>query len=112
MKMNCYLHILSLFIDGLTRLVVTLLGRMIRLMVSISSKIFSLPPISRTTLDFTVFCFSVGIGLLGDVVGSHALYDKHMAPSRSQMLSPFCGITKEMMSRGPHIVDMECRETT
>jgi hypothetical protein len=28
------------------------------------------------------------------------------------LLSPFCGITKEMMSRGPQVADMECRETT
>jgi hypothetical protein len=28
------------------------------------------------------------------------------------LLSPFCGITKEIMSRGPQVVDMECRETT
>jgi hypothetical protein len=28
------------------------------------------------------------------------------------MLSPFCGITKEIMSRGPQVADMECRETT
>jgi hypothetical protein len=37
---------------------------------------------------------------------------EHMSPSRSQMLSPFCGITKEIMSRGPQVADMECRETT
>jgi hypothetical protein len=24
------------------------------------------------------------------------------------MLSPFCGITKEIMSRGPQVADMEC----
>ena len=28
------------------------------------------------------------------------------------VLSPFCGITKEMMSRGPQVADMECREIT
>jgi hypothetical protein len=28
------------------------------------------------------------------------------------MLYPFCGITKEMMSRGPQVEDMDCRETT
>jgi hypothetical protein len=31
---------------------------------------------------------------------------------RAIFLSPFCGITKEMMSRGPQVADMECRETT
>jgi hypothetical protein len=45
------------------------------------------------------------------VVLMHSM-DEHMSPSRSQMLSPFCGITKEMMSRGPQVADMECRETT
>jgi hypothetical protein len=28
------------------------------------------------------------------------------------MLSLFCGMTKEIMSRGPQVVDMECQETT
>jgi hypothetical protein len=28
------------------------------------------------------------------------------------MLSPFCGITKEMMSQGPQVAVMKCRETT
>ena len=28
------------------------------------------------------------------------------------LLSPFCGITKEMMSRGHEVADMEYRETT
>jgi hypothetical protein len=28
------------------------------------------------------------------------------------LLSPFCGITKEMMSRGPHVAYMEYREIT
>jgi hypothetical protein len=28
------------------------------------------------------------------------------------LLSPFCGITKEIMSRGPQVADMECREIT
>jgi hypothetical protein len=38
------------------------------------------------------------------------LYDEHMYPSWSQMLSPILGITKEIMSRGPQAVDMEFRE--
>jgi hypothetical protein len=28
------------------------------------------------------------------------------------LLSPFCGITKEIMFRGPQVADMECREST
>jgi len=28
------------------------------------------------------------------------------------LLFTFCGITKEMMSRGPQVADMKCRETT
>jgi hypothetical protein len=30
----------------------------------------------------------------------------------SCVLSPFCGISKEIMSRGLQVADMECRETT
>jgi hypothetical protein len=45
---------------------------------------------------------------IGRFYGSHALYDEHMSPSRSQILSPFCGITKDIMSRGPQVADMEC----
>jgi hypothetical protein len=62
-----------------------------------------------TTLDALMFLsFLAGTCLPGDVCSSHALYDEHMSPSRSQMLSPFCGITKEIMSRGPQVADMEC----
>jgi hypothetical protein len=30
----------------------------------------------------------------------------------SALLSPICGITKEIMSRGPKVTDMECQEST
>jgi hypothetical protein len=59
----------------------------------------------RNILYFTVFCFSVYV--YQRCCGSHALYGENMSPSRSHMLSPFCGITKEMMSRGPQVADME-----
>jgi hypothetical protein len=35
-----------------------------------------------------------------------------MKKNMKVLLSPFCGITKEIMSRGPHVADMECREIT
>jgi hypothetical protein len=45
MKMSLHLHIVAPFRDGLISLVATLSGRMIGLMVSLSSRISSLPPI-------------------------------------------------------------------
>jgi hypothetical protein len=38
------------------------------------------------------------------------LYGEHMSMSWSQMLSPILGLSKDIMSRGPHVVYMECRE--
>ena len=38
------------------------------------------------------------------------LYGEHMSSSWSQMLSPILGITKEIMSRGPQVLDMEYQE--
>jgi hypothetical protein len=66
----------------------------------------------RTTLDFTVLCFSVGTGPPGDVV---VLMHSTMStcPQVGARCYPqFLGITKEMMSRGPQVADMEYRETT
>jgi hypothetical protein len=48
MKMSHHLHIVAIFKDGLIRLMVTPSGMMIRLMVSLSNMISSLPPISMS----------------------------------------------------------------
>jgi hypothetical protein len=48
MKMSHRLYMVSLFRDGLINLVATLSGGMIRLMVSLSNRISSLPPISMS----------------------------------------------------------------
>jgi hypothetical protein len=58
MKMSHRLHIVALFRDGLIRLVVTLSGRMIRLMVSISSKDF-LPPTHLHEFHFMIDYISI-----------------------------------------------------
>jgi hypothetical protein len=49
----------SLFKDGLIRLVATLSSRMIMLMVSLSSRISSLPPISMTISGYQNLWFNI-----------------------------------------------------
>ena len=54
MKISFHLHIVAPFRDGLISLVDTLSGGMIRLMVSLSNKISSLPPTHLHEFHFTV----------------------------------------------------------
>jgi hypothetical protein len=62
MKMSHNIHIVSLFRYGLIRIVVMPSGRMIKLMVSLSSKISSLPPISMIfILRFIIHLFMLMI---------------------------------------------------
>jgi hypothetical protein len=66
----------------------------------------------RTTLDLTVLCFSVGTDPRGDVAVL-----VHSTMSTCLQVRTICyrqllGITKEMMSRGPQVANMEYRETS
>jgi hypothetical protein len=61
----------------------------------------------RATLDFTVLCFSVGIGSPGDVVVLMDSMASICPQVRARCYPQLPGITKEMMFRGPHVADME-----
>jgi hypothetical protein len=48
----------------------------------------------------------------GNLVVGRLLHETFSMYINYVFLSPFCGITKEIMSRGPQVADMKCRETT
>ena len=65
----------------------------------------------RTTLYFTILCFSVGTGPPIDVAVLMHSTTSTCPQVGARCYSQFLGITKEMMSQGPQVADMEYRET-
>jgi hypothetical protein len=61
----------------------------------------------RTTLYFIVLCFSEGTCPPGDVAVLMHSTMSTFPQVGSKCYHQFLGITKEMMSRGPQVVDME-----
>jgi hypothetical protein len=68
--------------------------------------------VSHPTLNKFVVSVCVGTGPPGDVVVLMHSTTSTCPQVGARCYPQFLGITKEMMSRGPQVADMEYRETT